>query len=99
MAISPSDFPKSLTSSFNLPGATSELNTVATRPQGRTGKFGGPVRNNGLGPGDLVKDHEYQAIPVGKRDMLCESTNVRSHTSAMCCVKTQMLEVTRVTDS
>ena len=51
------------------------------------------------GSGDLVKDHEYQAIPVGKRDMLCESTNIRSHTSAMCCVKAQMLEVTRVTDS
>ena len=49
--------------------------------------------------GGLVKDPEYQAIPVGKRDMLCESTNVRSHTSAMCCVKAQMLEVTRVTDS
>ena len=59
----------------------------------------GPVRNNGLGPSGLVKDHEYQAIPVGKRDMLCESTNVRSHTSAMCCVKAQMLEVTRVIDS
>ena len=60
---------------------------------------GAPVRNNGLGPSDLVKDHEYQAIPVGKRDMLCESTNVRSHTNAMCCVKAQMLEVIRVTDS
>jgi len=51
------------------------------------------------GPGGLVKDHEYQAIPVGKCGMLCESTNVRSHTSAMCCVKAQMLEVTRVTGS
>ena len=75
------------------------LALVPSKNQGRTGKFGGPVRNNGLGPGGLVKDHEYQAIPVGKRDMLCENTNVRSHTSAMCCVKAQMLEVTRVTDS
>ena len=48
--------------------------------QGRTGKFKGPVRNNGLGPSGLVQDREYQTIAVGKRDVLCESTNVRSHT-------------------
>ena len=48
--------------------------------QGRTGKFEGPVRNNGLGPSGLVQDREYQAIAAGKRDVLCESTNVRSHT-------------------
>jgi len=51
--------------------------------QGRTGKFEGPVRNNGLGPSGLVQDREYQAIAAGKRDkrdVLCESINVRSHT-------------------
>jgi len=48
--------------------------------QGRTSKFGGPVRNNGLGPSGLVQDHEYQAIAAGKHDVLCESTNVTSHT-------------------
>ena len=52
--------------------------------QGRTGKFEGPMRNNGLGPSGLVQDREYQAIAAGKRDVLCESTNV---------------EVTRVTGS
>ena len=51
--------------------------------QGRTGKFEGPVRNNRLGPSGLVQDREYQAIAAGKRDkrdVLCESINVRSHT-------------------
>ena len=48
--------------------------------QGRTGKSGGPVRNNGLGPSGLVQDREYQAIAAGKRDVLCESVNIRSHT-------------------
>ena len=48
--------------------------------QGRTGKFEGPVRNNRLGPSGLVQDSKYQAIAAGKRDVLCESTNVRSHT-------------------
>ena len=47
--------------------------------QGRTGKSGGPVRNNGLGPSGLVQDREYQAIAAGKRDVLCESVYVRSH--------------------
>ena len=37
------------------------------------------MRNNGLGPSGLVQDREYQTIAVGKRDVLCESTNVRSH--------------------
>ena len=48
--------------------------------QGRTGKSGGPVRNNGLGPSGLVQDRKYQAIVAGKRDVLCESVNIRSHT-------------------
>ena len=48
--------------------------------QGRTGKFEGPVRNNGLGLSGLVQDREYQAIAAGKRNVLCESTIVRSHT-------------------
>ena len=41
------------------------------------------MRNNGLGPSDLVQDCEYKAIAASKRDkrdVLCESTNVRSHT-------------------
>ena len=38
------------------------------------------MRNNGLGPSGLVQDHEYQAIAAGKHDVLCESTNVTSHT-------------------
>ena len=38
------------------------------------------MRNNGLSPSGLVQDREYQVIAAGKRDVLCESTNVRSHT-------------------
>ena len=56
------------------------MHTMDGITQGRTGKFKGPVRNNGLGPSGLVQDREYQAIAAGKRDVLCESTNVRSHT-------------------
>ena len=32
------------------------------------------------GPSSLVQDHEYQGIAAGKHDVLCESTNVTSHT-------------------
>jgi len=66
-----------------FPCATRITPPCHEQDQGRTGKFEDPVRNNGLGPSGLVQDREYQAIAAGKRDkrdVLCESTNVRSHT-------------------